>query len=315
MKRAWSTLPCAVSIALCGAISCSAQQQEAIRKSFLLIMRPAIEQKANDISFSLKKRRVIRASLITLSAAMFFNQGCNTLKGWFVAEKKSQSAGEQANQQDAAPAEAQPAQTFCRGGWLKSGKLLKGVGSAGLHFAATIAAGQVLQIVLGKYIVPDTLSWFVHVQAPYRKVMLEIDAHASSLGQALAERSDERVAYHLQAIDSAYRALVLQLTDVLGYMCFRSHELLSPREAEATQLIEHLVGAINECSLQLDDLLAGGGGIDSHQLLRFFDTLGTEIDAGCLYFSRLEGSVWHDGGYVRRVARQGKAKSDVRGLA
>ena len=69
-----------------------AAEPESICASFPVVTRVAVEQHAAQISFSLKKRRVIRASLITVAAGIFAYQSWELLS-WFIGTKPKQAKG------------------------------------------------------------------------------------------------------------------------------------------------------------------------------------------------------------------------------
>jgi len=278
----------------------AAAEPEPAATPFPVVTRVAVERHAKQISFSLKKRRVIRASLITAAVGIFAYQTWELVR-WFISTKPE-------TKDDASQ---QPPK---KRGLLPSGISWTSVGKVGLKLGASILAGQMLHMLVGKYIVPDTLSWYVHVCAPYRKILLEIDAHVVGIEQARAKKTD-RIGYHVQSIASAYCDLVAQLTQVIGYMCFRAGDLLPKKVDEASKLIDYLIGVVNECSQQLASLCAAGEHADPHNLARALDTLGISLDAGCLQFSRLEGSFWYDGGYARRISMPQPRPSACKGDA
>ena len=285
--------------------SAMADKPESIGVSSLVITRAVVEQHAKQISFSLKKRRVIRASLITVAAGIFAYQSWELVR-WFMSTKALPEQGDGAAQ---CTKKRQKQQSLFPSGvsWASAGKV-------GLKLGASILAGQMLHMLVGKYIVPDSLSWYVHVCAPYRKILLEIDAHVIGLEQAHAKKID-RIGYHLQSITSAYHDLVARLTHVIGYMCFRAGDFLPQKVDEANKLIDYMIDVVNDCSSKLAVLCGAGGCADSQHLSHVLDTLGVALDAACLQFSRLEGSFWYDGGYARRSSvprpRQSVSSSDA----
>jgi len=266
---------------------------EFVREPFAIVTHDAVVQHANKISFSLKKRRIIRASLIAFSSGILLCQGYGLLLQFFGQKEKN---GEEEKREESSVQSSSQSSSEKRG-WFTASNA-KAFGVVGLKVGAGILASQILQIMMGKYIVPDTLSWFVHVCAPYRKVLLEIDAHVIKVGQAGMQPNCKL--HYLQSIDSAYRDLISQLTEVLGYMCFRLRDFKSKKAAEAERLVTHLVDMVNECSQQLAGILVGAS-LDCRHLMQVLDSLGMLMDAGCLQFSRLEGSVWYDGGYARKI--------------
>ena len=278
--KIWRFLACGVAMSWLGSGHAVELSQPALCPT---VTQEMVIQHAKQTGSSLKKRRVIRAGLITAAVGVFFYQSYTLIAPWFADDEERPVTPKKHR--------------------FSSGKMWQGVGVFGLQCCASILLGQILQVVMGKYIVPDTLSWFVHVCAPYRKVMLEIDAHVTGLEQAL-KRKTGRDGYYLQAIATAYRDLVARLIEVLGYMQFRSSDLAATTRLEAEQLVAHLIATINEHSSQFADLVADG--VDHYGMLRVLDSLGSEIDVSCLHFSRLEGSFWHDGAYIRSVTAQRK---------
>jgi len=254
--------------------------QPIARHCALHVSQTLVAREAKKIGTSLRRRRVIRTVLITGGSMLILHQLWTLLQEWENSGKdQKKNSGTSVQEEKLSWAQ-----------WIQSGKTWRGFGSIGVHLAASCVTQHVFQLILSKYVVPSTLSWFVSDSASYRTTFLELDAHIAGI-RALQEGEEEKSAYHLQAIRSSYGTLLRQLTHLLGFMSFRRTQMKERKAAEVEAIVVHLLGKINE-SVAAFGTCTRTDGPDCQSLAHLLDQLHDTLEIGCMQFARLECSEW-----------------------